>query len=450
MKLDLRQSITLLIIGAYLILNWFFMLVRFPPVGGGGVPFGEILLIFWFCCLFKDIRWLPLFANSIIFVPFLIWWTFGITKALMAVPEHGMWALRDANHVIESLFVWVGFAFASSPGTIDRLFVWLRYVLALGLLYAFTYPWREPLAAISPGIVAASGMVIKMFSPPTYATTAILIIWEVTRRLIGGYKKSVLTSTLLLAYTIGIFQARTIYLQVIAVFLMLAWHRPKAFKNMALAMGAGLFAIILFTQSGIEIKGRNGEIISSDYIISHFIAIAGVENKGVQVGAEGNDLRLGWWKQIFDKLLSSQTNLLFGLGYGIPLVDFRGWDDVVVREPHNSFISVCGRLGLTGVILIIWIHIHLVRAWFTAYKLCGEQGYRLGRDRLFMFMVFFVMIWVYSLGEDAFEKPYATIPYYFFWGVVLHYRLHLKNALLSRSQGERFNESIDFAHPKLS
>jgi len=445
MKLSLRQSITLFIIGAYLILNWFFMLVRFPPVGSG-VPFGEILLIFWFCFLFKDLRWLPLFTNNIIFVPFLIWWIFGITKALLAVPEYGMWALRDANHVIESLFVWVGFVFASTPGAVDRLFVWLRWVLALGVLYAFSYPWREPLAAIGPSIISASGGVIKLFSSPTYATSPILVIWEVTRRLIGGHRKAVLFSTFLLAYIIGIFQARTIYLQVIAVFLMLSWHRPKAFKNMALAMGAGLFAIILFTQSGIEIKGRNGEIISMDYITSHFIAIAGVEHKGVQLGAKGVDLRIGWWKKIFDKLTSSKTNLFFGLGYGFPLVDFRGWDGVVVREPHNSFISIIGRLGVLGATLFIWIHVHMVRAWFRVYNLCGEKGYGLGRDRLFMFMVFFVMIWVYSIGEDAFEKPYATIPYYFFWGVVLHYRIHLKNYLLSKVQESRPRESINYAN----
>ena len=59
MKLSLRHSITLLVVGAYLIFSYGFMLVRFPPVVGGGVPIGEILLFFSLCFLAKDVRWIP-------------------------------------------------------------------------------------------------------------------------------------------------------------------------------------------------------------------------------------------------------------------------------------------------------------------------------------------------------------------------------------------------------
>ena len=75
-----------------------------------------------------------------------------------------------------------------------------------------------------------------------------------------------------------------------------------------------------------------------------------------------------------------------------------------------------------------WGHVLLLRAWFQAYGLCRMAGYRLGRDRLLLFMVYFVLVWVFALGEDALEKPYITIPYYFFWGIVLHYGQHLRRA----------------------
>jgi len=448
MKLDFRQSITLIIIGAYLILNWFFMLVRIPPVGGGGVPIGEILLIFWFCFLVKDLRWIPSFANNIIFVPFLIWWVYGITKAFLAVPEYGMWALRDATHVIESLFVWVGFVFASSPGAIDRLFVWFYRVLAVSVLYAFTYPWRESLAAVAPGLTAPSGYQVKIFS--FYATSGIALILESTRRLIEQHRNSLLISSLLLAYGIAIFQARTIYLQVITVSLMLLWHRPKVFKKMGLSIVAGMLAIVLVAQSGIEIKGRNGENISVDYIAHHFMAIAGIETKGIEVAAGGVSQRFGWWEKIFEKLTYSTGNFLFGLGYGFPLIEFENLEEVAVREPHNSMISIFARLGFLGFVLFAWMHLHLVRIWLASYNLCRKKGYDLGRDRLFMFMVFFVLIWVNSIGEDAFEKPFFTIPYYFFWGVVLHYRIYLKDSLLSTVQGNRPKESINHAYSTFS
>jgi hypothetical protein len=427
-KFGFRQKIALLAVGGYLILNWFFMLIRIPPVGGGGVPIGEILLIVWLCFIYKDLRWLPSFTNNIIFVPFLIWWIYGISRAVLAVPEHGMWALRDANHVIESLFLWVGFVCASTPDAMDRLFVWLRRVLFFGVLYSFTYPWREALSGIGPSITAAGGYQANLFS--FHMTSGVLLIWEATRRLIELHGKTILVSTFLLAYAIGMFQARTIYLQVIAVILMLGWHRPKALRKMGLAIGAGLLGIILIAQSGIEIKGRNQQNISIDYLVKHFIAIAGIKSKGVESAAGGVSERLGWWENIIKKLTDNTGNFLFGLGYGLPLIDFHGSENQVVREPHNSYISVLGRLGLLGAILFTWMHVHLVRAWLRAYNLCRQMDFRLGQDRLFLLMVYFVLIWVFSLGEDAFEKPYLTIPYYFFWGVVLHYRIHLKNYLL--------------------
>ena len=51
---------------------------------------------------------------------------------------------------------------------------------------------------------------------------------------------------------------------------------------------------------------------------------------------------------------------------------------------------------------------------FWAFNLCRRAGYRLTQDRLILFMVYFVLVWVNTLGEDALEKPYITIPYYFF------------------------------------
>jgi len=423
----MRNTLILLVIGAYLLLNWGFMLVRIPPVVGGGVPVGEFLLFFSLCLWYKDLRWLPSFTNNLIFVVFLMWWALGIGRALSAVPEHGMWALRDASHVIESLFLWVGFVFAGAPGAIDRLFVWLRRILGIACLYAFSYPWREELGALSPTITAAAGYQATIFFQ--YIGIGQLVLWEAVRRLIGRPGGSILVPGLLIAYSIGIFQARTLYLQLIAIVLMLLWYRGKTFKKMSLALVVCVLAFVLLAEFGEEIKGRVGGTVSLEFIGRHFTAIAGIESEGLVGPARGVGTRIGWWMNIYEKLTTSPENLLFGLGYGFPLIDFRGSGGIIVREPHNSYISILGRLGLFGAILFAWAHVCLVRTWFHAYNLCRQAGYRLGQDRLFLLMVYFVLVWVYSIGEAAFEMPYIAIPYYFFWGVVLHYRLHLKRML---------------------
>ena len=38
------------------------------------------------------------------------------------------------------------------------------------------------------------------------------------------------------------------------------------------------------------------------------------------------------------------------------------------------------------------------------------------------------MVWIGAIGEDAFEKPFNAIPYYFFWGIVLSISYRLSKA----------------------
>ncbi len=423
--MSIRNGIVLLVLGLYLVLNWGFMLVR-----GFGVPVGEILLLFFFLTFITDIKWMPHFSRSIFLLPFLLWWALGIGRALAAVPEFGLWALRDATHVIESLFLWVGFVFAANPRVIDRFFVWLRRILAIGCVYAFTFPFRDVLREISPTIQAAAGYTTTIFFH--YSSTYILLVMQAAYRVImrtsGSGIGSLLAAGFLVVYAMAIFQARTVYLQVIALLILFAWQRRAAFAKMGMALVVAGLAFLILTVSGVEIIGRLGQPASADFLFRHFAAIWGTESEGVVGAARGVGQRIGWaaiiWRQVTDNV----GNFFFGLGYGLPLIDFVGRDSQIVREPHNSYISILGRMGLFGIIVFTWGHLLLVRAWFRAFSLCRRAGYRLGQDRLLLFMVYFVLVWINTLGEDALEKPFIAIPYYFFWGIVLHYGQHLRHA----------------------
>ncbi len=407
------------------------------------MPIGEILLLISFCFIIKDSKYLPQFANNIIFIPFFLWWGLGFGRLILSLPEHGMWAIRDATHLIESLFLWVGFVFAASPGAIDRLFVWWPRILMMGVLYAFTYPFSEELIPYSPTLTAAAGYTANILF--TYNTSAVLILCESVRRIIGKFGEPIIPS-LLIAFTVALFQARTIYLQIFAVMILLFWFRPKAFGNMGVALIVGLVSFGLINAFGIEIKGRLGESMSLDFLVRHLGAIAGVESAGVEGAARGVGQRLGWWKDIYDRLMESPANLLFGLGYGFPLVDFANPIGTPVREPHNSFISILGRIGLYGAVFFIWGHVLLVRAWYKAFNLCRQAGHKIGEERLFLLLIYIVLIWVYSFGEDAFEKPFLAIPYYFFWGVILKYRLILIESLSTINSNPRSGKVVSHAH----
>lgn len=449
----IRNNLALLVIALYLILNWGFMLVRFPPGGGAaGVPVGELVLLLFFISV-ADFKWLPHLSRSIFMLPFLVWWALGIGRALSAVPDHGLWALRDATHVIESLFLWVGFVYAAKPQTIDRFFHWLRTIVVIASIYGLTYPFREVLRNFSPSIEGAAGYTTTILFQ--YVNTALMMLMEAARRFIGRSGISGLGSPLiagfLIAFAIAFFQARTVYLQVIAILILLVWLHRAALGKISLAVGMAVLAFIFVATSGIEFSGRLGQTVSLDFLLNHFAAIAGIENEGVVGAARGVGQRLGWWMKIWQRVTSDVSHTLFGLGYGMPLIEFTNNLNAVVREPHNSYISIFGRMGFVGVLVFSWGHILLVRVWFKTFRLCGRAGHKLGQNRLLFLMVYFVLVWVFSLGEDAFEKPYITIPYYFFWGIILRYHQHLQYEIASArnmatSPTYRAWESVD-AHP---
>jgi O-antigen ligase len=151
---------------------------------------------------------------------------------------------------------------------------------------------------------------------------------------------------------------------------------------------------------------------------------------------------------------------VFGMGFGFPLIDFvahgPGYaeEGQVAREPHNSYVSIVSRLGLIGILTFAWMHVLLLGVWRRTYTMCQRLHWREGQNRLLILMVYCVVIWVAALGEDAFEKPFATIPYYFFWGVVLSmsYRLrHLSREDASEyavSTSGRSTTSTELGRPK--
>ncbi len=409
------------------------MIIRVPPNSGAGVPIGELLILLFLATFLWDMKWLPQFIYAAPIIPLVIWWGLGLGGAYIGLDKYGMWAFRDATHVIESLYLWIGFVLASGVGFIDRLFIWLRTTLNIGIIYGLTYPIGKILKGFSPKFPGASGQEVSILF--SYTNTALLMImaalnWINENRRIFGIPAAFLAG-FIIVYVVAIFQARTIYLQIIALFIILAFTQRVVLIKMTGAMLIGIIALILLLATGIEFTGRLGEKVSIDFFIQHFATIWGAEGDGtLKSSVDGIGLRFGWWQNIWYKLNANELSLFFGLGYGLPLVDFQITGNIAVREPHNSLMSIFGRMGLVGIIAFLWMHISLFWCWLRTYKSYGLDGNKQGRNRLLLLLIFFILIIVLSLAQDAFEKPYNTIPYYFFWGVVL--RMYYKQILAKK------------------
>lgn len=442
-----RNTTLLVIVLLYLLFNWGFQQVRFPPVAGGGLPIGEIVL-FLSLATINHARLLGRLGHAVYLLPFLLWWAFGLGRAVVDFSMYGLWALRDAAHVIESLFLIAGFAFASHASTVEKFFDWLPKFLIIAVVYGLLYPFRYDIWSFSPTIMAGNGFEVPIFG--SMANTALLMIMAAIYLMLfhGNKVLANLIAILLIGYTIAIFQARTLYLVVIAVFGFLILYRRSTFGNIALVAYVSGLLLGVIGLLGLQVEGRLGAAFSFDFLVEHFLAIFGISSgqyEGIASAAQGVDQRLDWWTNVFERLLANPFHLLLGLGYGLPLTDFFGPGGVPIRELHNSYITVVARTGIIGGVCWILMMVSMVRCWHRTFLDAADLGWREGENRLMIMMVFFISIWVLALGEDGFEKPYNIIPFYFLFGIVLRMSLLLEDGEI----GPEPEEDERPAHPYL-
>ena len=424
----IRNHFIFLMIALYLLIGAGFMQVRIPPTVGTGVPVGEVVLILMLLSV-NPLSVLLRINKIVIIIPFLVWWLHGFISAFVGLSNYGVWALRDATHVIESMYLIVGFVVVARAENLMRFFRYVPLFLGVAVLYSLGYLFRDDLKPMSPVITSVSGHETALFF--NYVNTSMLLILAATYLVIIQDRAKlnlshIIGASLLMVSAIFLFQARTVYLQILAVLFLILFFRKRGFGRLIVALMLAGMVVISLPMLGIEIQGRLGQVVSLDFLGKHFLSIVGVESEGVEASASGVSQRIEWWLILYYKWTEGVTSFLLGLGYGFPLVDFYG-SGHLVREPHNSYVSIIARLGLLGMFSWLLMHIALISTWFRAYRLCTKKHWKEGQDRLILFMGYFVLTWVYAIGEDAFEKPFVTIPYYFLWGVILRFYYQLKN-----------------------
>jgi hypothetical protein len=421
-RLEVMRSIAVLfIMCGYMLLNWPFSQFRFPPTGAAGVPIGEVTLILALATINLP-RALSRMSLVVPIMPFLVWWGFGMGRAFFDLTVHGMWALRDAVHVMESMFLIVAFVMAGSRAGFERFFKWLMPLVAIGAVYGLLYPFKDQIEAASPVVYSGNGYPVPIFG--SMVNTPYLMVmgaaWLILFR--GRSLIANLLAIVLIGAMVAMFQARTLYLILIAVFGFFVLYRRSTAGNISLIVYIAALMLAAIPLLNLQMTGRLGAEFSFGFMVNHFLAIFGLgsdEYQGIAAAAEGVDQRLEWWTKIFNQMLADPFKLLLGLGYGIPLTDFAGNTGAIVREPHNSYISVLARTGLVGGTAWAIIMASLVYRWHLTVRRCQAIGWRDGENRLLLLMVYFICIWVLALGEDGFEKPFNLIPFYVFWGFIL-------------------------------
>ncbi len=434
LRLTPLRKIVLWMLGAYLILNVGFELVRIPPVGPG-IPVGELVLAVCLCIISARTL-LPIMAKEVWVLPILVWWGLSLSRAVIDARQAGIWAFRDASQAIESLYLIVGFWYASTETSQLYFFRWLRRLLVVAIFYGLLYPVSGTLQTFSPKIAGlGTGATPIFFSEEN---SAALLLWAACWLLIEPprNRKSALLRNifagLLVAFAIAFAQARTIDLQVLLLGVVLLAIRRKAAAKWGMTLLLGILIIGAVSISGISVKGRLGQQVSLDFLAQHFESISGQGGGQVQGAAEGVPLRISWWRHIIAQLEASPRNMVFGLGYGMPLTTFMG-RDAITREPHNSYMSVIGRLGVSGMTMWGLMQIALYVSWWRSFRLARAMGWSVDRNNLILLVIFCLLTLIAALGEAAMEVPFWAIPYYFFFGVALRYGRRMREVAAAQA-----------------
>lgn len=421
----------LFLLAANMIMANGFMLLRVPPVGPG-IPINQIALM---AGLMTIAIWGPKTYELEQTLPFMLLyglWVLSIAQLIASVGEYGPWAIRDAANVIESGFFVIGYCLSGDPRFRTWFFAWLGTLSVVVSLYTILYPIGGELSQFVPWIPSLSGYYAPLlFSYVNISSLAItsvcfLLLWG------GGSRLVWLLCGLTLMVLIVFVQARITYLQLAFLMMLLAAFSPRDLLRLSVAGAIAMACIALFLSSGIQLPGRLGQSFTVEFLLSHVQAIWGGGGADTRDAAEGVGLRLNWWLAIHQSMSESARQWFFGLGYGMPLTSFRGTSDDVVREPHNSYVSIYGRLGAIGLLLFLGF---LVSVMISTLRLIRESQ-RSGDRQLFITAVtlacFFGVHLIYHMAEGGMEVSFIAVPFYSLAGVAVQLSRQNRGAQCTR------------------
>ena len=329
----------------------------------------------------------------------------------------------------EAVFLPLGVPWGMNPRATQVLLRWMFFVFVLNLLYSWTFSWGEQIRAWSP----SSGVFhpVPLFgnywqNAPFLLVGALFCIWLAPS--IERWPSWILVG--LAAAQLGslaILQARSMYvgiLLVLMILLLLGESKKLAGFVSALAWGTGVLAVLLLAVSvlGIGFQGRMGPVQLS-FIADQAKTVLNVGDANARFSHEVDRSR--WYGEVWDRVRSSPSNLIVGEGFGQALITFENEEGIPVRQPHNSSLTVLGRLGFVG--LSMWVLFIILTA--LRYIRALRRGHTLGEwsPLILWLFLYFVLALLFTSVQPAFEFSHGAIPFYFFLGLTIGVLRNLEN-----------------------
>jgi O-antigen ligase len=384
----------------------------------------------------------------------LCWAVYIVARVGYGAIHEPYWAVRDASYLIDSVWILAGFNIGSKSSSEPLIFLGLKWLALALLLVSVAYLNREQLINVVPILQGAQGQPIPLFL--TIGNTGFMLIvlmfffWNEPIRPNAWVWSTVFTA-IALGVVLIICPSRSNLIQLGVCSAATAaglFGRRNRWPGKLTVFLLILFAnVLIFEILDLSARGRfAGKEYSLDQLGQLVSEINPFYQTSVQLTSGWGD-RFQWWTDLWSEIGSSPSNIVFGLGYGVPLIDFVAdktassfagvlEGGVAVREPHNDILAMWGRGGVVGLLLFILFQGAVWRRIMTA----ARNGF--GSEPLRALCGLYAMgLMIHMMGEPMISQPYFMTPFFFFEGLVLGNSLVRQEGGDSIAQGGE--EAID-------
>lgn len=415
--LELWQAMVITALTGYIVLGYGFANLAFhigiPIIVGHGLMFAALgLALFSHRPLFIKALREPAVRYLLALIPLTL------LRLVFDVPRYGIWAVRDASMFLEGVFLLLGFILAMEKHCVNSFVKWLMAIFVLNLIYSCLYPWAESISDWSPksGVFLEVPVFGNYGGNVDYLLAGALFCILVARHAVGWPRWILSPMAAVQLSGLAIFQSRAMYLGLLVCLLVLVVvGEIRKWAELTALISLGLVALLFVTSFlGLELSGRVGPV-KLDFIKEHASGLVGNQDAPAAGSLSG---RLDWYDEVFRRVTSSTTALLVGDGFGKPLIDFSIPSGVIVRQPHNSHLTVLARLGALGMFMWILFHFSIARRFVYAFRHRRYFEPKLYALVLWLFF-YYILLSLDSSVEAGLEFSFGAIPYYVLIGFAL-------------------------------
>ncbi len=355
----------------------------------------------------------------------LLWLALGSGRILWDIRDYGFMALRDFATVYYVLYFFAAQALARHEhsrrllqGALLATFAVLPFT---GLLATwFTDFFLENLLVSGVPLIFYKGDLL-----PTFLFAGFIILLPIGRFVWFG-----VTPWRWLIALISLIFGLTLLSRASMVGLMLAigwmaWAgRWRPFKVFVSVCVAGLLAVITVSllQKKDFTQTRAYAIYEAAASVVDFSGTRNYRSGFTDDKADNNRFRLVWWRNVIVETFT--TAPIFGLGFGADLAAgfVREYypdsnDDFSARSPHNIFLTIFGRMGSAGAVVLLAIYTTLFFGTLRTVRAARADPSR--QDALTLQAACWVVL-VSSCFGVVLEGPMGAIPFWVMLGLAHH------------------------------